>query len=222
MARSPLLQQVSLALCRLSRLILCRHHGNRPRRQPRDDTAVSEGLSRFLRCCNFQCSSIFTKRPLTRFPCTATAMTAATNVLPSWLSYRASAPSGATYRQQIGLHRSCTSEFSSSNYSSPHHSRGWECHAFPTRDDCHGDERYFCSMWRSTGFLMAFALVTELASLVSFLVILSGGKYMRETGWKVLSGLLGLVSVVHIVALSIAVCYVPLLGMSLSPSSCLC
>lgn len=135
----------------------------------------------------------------------ATAMTAATNVLPSWMSYRASAPSGATYRQQIGLHRSCTSEFSSSsNHTSPHHPRGWECHAFPTRDDCHGDERYFCSMWRSTGFLMAFALVTELASLVSFLVILTGGKYMRETGWKVLSGLLGFVAVVHIVALSIA------------------
>lgn len=132
----------------------------------------------------------------------ATAMTATTNVLPSWMSYRASAPSGATYRQQIGLHRSCTSEFTSS--SSPHHSRGWECHAFPTRDDCHGDERYFCNMWRSTGFLMAFALVAELASLVSFLVVLTGGKYMRETGWKVLSSLLGVVALVHVVALSIA------------------
>lgn len=61
-------------------------------------------------------------------------------------------------------------------------------------------------MWRSVGFLMSFAAVLELVTVVAYLVIILGGKQKRETGWKVLCFLLVLVGVVQAASMSIVVC----------------
>ena len=45
-------------------------------------------------------------------------------------------------------------------------------------------------MWRSVGFLMSFAVVMEGMTLIAFLVMITGGIQKRQTGWKILSGLL--------------------------------
>lgn len=42
-------------------------------------------------------------------------------------------------------------------------------------------------MWRSVGFLMSFAVVLEGIAIVAYIVILSGGKQLRESGWGILS-----------------------------------
>ncbi|KAE8152283.1 hypothetical protein BDV25DRAFT_151428 [Aspergillus avenaceus] len=106
-------------------------------------------------------------------------LTISSIVVPKWISYH-SGSSGIAY--SYGLHRRCSSLTNT-------------CESFPQREDCHDGDRYFCSMWRSVGFLMSFAVVLEGMSLVAFLIILSGGKRLRESGWKVLS-LLILLSVI--------------------------
>ncbi|EZF70315.1 hypothetical protein H105_07374 [Trichophyton soudanense CBS 452.61] len=55
----------------------------------------------------------------------------------------------------------------------------------------------FCSMWRSVGFLISFAVVLEGMTFVAFVVILAGGKQMRETGWKMLTVFLVLIGLVQ-------------------------
>jgi hypothetical protein len=60
-------------------------------------------------------------------------------------------------------------------------------------------------MWRTVGFMASFAVIICLACLVSFLVIMSGGKYKRETGWPFVGAMLTLVAVVELVIISIVV-----------------
>ncbi|TPX18050.1 uncharacterized protein E0L32_011869 [Thyridium curvatum] len=121
----------------------------------------------------------------------STAMTLAAILMPDWVSYSVTANTGATFTQKLGLHRSCSSEFDP------------PCRPFPERVDCLGDERQFCSMWRTTGFLMSFAAVAELATLVGFLVIMMGGKMKREAGWKIVVGMLAIVAAILLAAMSI-------------------
>ncbi|KAH8893382.1 hypothetical protein GQ53DRAFT_763687 [Thozetella sp. PMI_491] len=121
----------------------------------------------------------------------ATAMTLASIVMPDWVSYSVTASTGHTVSRSIGLHKSCSS------VADP------ECRHYPADSECTGDERYFCSMWRTTGFLMSFATVAELATIVGFLIIMSGGKLKREKGWRVLGGLLGVVAAIHFSAMAI-------------------
>lgn len=52
---------------------------------------------------------------------------------------------------------------------------------------------------------MSFAVVLEGISVVSYLIILSGGKRLRESGWKVLSLLIVLGAVVQAGSVSIVV-----------------
>lgn len=52
-------------------------------------------------------------------------------------------------------------------------------------------------MWRSVGFLMSFAVVIEGVTLITYIVIIVGGKQIRMTGWKVLSTLLIVVGLVQ-------------------------
>jgi hypothetical protein len=52
-------------------------------------------------------------------------------------------------------------------------------------------------MWRTVGFLASFATILHLAALVSFLVIMSGGRLKRESGWKILCGLLLVVAAIE-------------------------
>lgn len=52
-------------------------------------------------------------------------------------------------------------------------------------------------MWRSVGFLISLAVVLEGMTFVAFVVILAGGKQMRETGWKMLTVFLVLIGLVQ-------------------------
>lgn len=60
-------------------------------------------------------------------------------------------------------------------------------------------------MWRTVGFLASFATLLCLGGLVTFVVIMCGGKYKRETGWPFAAGMLTLISVMEFVAISIVV-----------------
>lgn len=60
-------------------------------------------------------------------------------------------------------------------------------------------------MWRSVGFLISFAVVLQGISIVTYLVILSGGKRLRENGWSVLSLMVGLSAIVQAGGMSIVV-----------------
>jgi len=60
-------------------------------------------------------------------------------------------------------------------------------------------------MWRSVGFLMNFAAVIELATLVAFAVILLGGRDKREGGWKIVSSLLAGIALVQLASMAVVV-----------------
>lgn len=60
-------------------------------------------------------------------------------------------------------------------------------------------------MWRSVGFLMSFAVVLEGMTILSYIVIISGGKKLRETGWSVLSLFLILAAGVQAASMSTVV-----------------
>lgn len=47
-------------------------------------------------------------------------------------------------------------------------------------------DRPFCSMWRTVGFMMSFAVVMEFVTIVAYVVMLAGGRQKRAQGWKVL------------------------------------
>jgi hypothetical protein len=60
-------------------------------------------------------------------------------------------------------------------------------------------------MWRSIGFLVTFAVVLQGISVVTYLVILTGGKPLRENGWSVLGLMIGLSAIVQAGGMSIVV-----------------
>jgi len=62
-------------------------------------------------------------------------------------------------------------------------------------------------MWRTTGFLMNFAVVAEFATLAGFLVVLLGGRIKRRegSGWKALGGLLAAVAAAQFVGMAVVV-----------------
>ncbi|KAL7786634.1 hypothetical protein V8C37DRAFT_391919 [Trichoderma ceciliae] len=121
----------------------------------------------------------------------ATAMIVASITEPHWVSYSVTTTKGETLEKHIGLHKSCSS------LDDPH------CRDFPSKELCQYGERYFCSMWRTVGFMASFAIILCLASLIAFALVMGGGKYRRETGWPFVSALLTLVSVVEFIIISI-------------------
>lgn len=125
-------------------------------------------------------------------------MTLAAILVPHWVSMDIPVVGGdKVYSQHLGLHHYCNTALPDK-----------PCRSFPDTDkDCTGDDKNFCSMWRTSGFLMNFATVAELATLVCFVVTIGGGKVKREYGWKVLSGLLGTVAVTQFIALGLVVGY---------------
>lgn len=122
----------------------------------------------------------------------ATLMSIASINSPHWLIYSAGTQ-GSKYEQHIGLHQECTTGAES------------KCRAFPRQNQCEGDERYFCSMWRSSGFLMSFAVIFEMATIVTYLVIILSGKAMRVRGWPIISVLLMAVATVQFSCMAIVV-----------------
>lgn len=129
---------------------------------------------------------------ITDHPSTATAMTFTSIFVPKWITWDVDGSTGH-FQKTIGLHRSCTSV-------------GNKCHHFPQYEDCHGTDRYFCSMWRSVGFMMSFAAVLELVTIVAYGVVILGGKQKRERGWKILTFMLMLVGITQCAAMAIVVC----------------
>ncbi|KAF4987171.1 hypothetical protein FGRMN_10510 [Fusarium graminum] len=121
----------------------------------------------------------------------ATVMIAVPIWLPNWVTYSVTSATGEIVERHIGLHKSC------STLDDPY------CRDFPPKDLCEGGERYFCSMWRTVGFLASFTTLLCLGGVVTFVVIMSGGKYKRETGWPFAAAMLTLVSVVEFAAISI-------------------
>ncbi|KAF7889781.1 uncharacterized protein EAF02_002196 [Botrytis sinoallii] len=120
----------------------------------------------------------------------ATTLTFVSIFIPDWITWDVTTPNGNHVTKSIGLHRSYSSLTGHSSH-------------FPTSEDCAGPDRGFCSMWRSVGFLMSFAAVVELVTLVAYVVVLFGGKQKRETGWKILAFLLVLVGIVQAAGMSI-------------------
>ncbi|KAK3326497.1 hypothetical protein B0H66DRAFT_530501 [Apodospora peruviana] len=116
----------------------------------------------------------------------ATVMTIVSVVVPKWVTY--TRPGSPVY-DNVGLHRRCMS--------------GSECTEFPDPKRCDGGEEKFCSTWRTLGFLMSFAIVVELATLVSFLIIMAGGKQKREKGWKLLGTMLAGVATIQFIAMAL-------------------
>ncbi|KAF2493233.1 hypothetical protein BU16DRAFT_465228 [Lophium mytilinum] len=116
----------------------------------------------------------------------ATAMTIASIVMPRWLSYS----SEGTRQFSYGLHRRCSSVTG-------------ECDHFPRFEDCTGDKWSFCSMWRTVGFLMSFAVILELATLTSYAIIILGGKQRRDRGWKVVCAFLVVSALVELVSMAL-------------------
>ncbi|KAM0708900.1 hypothetical protein Q7P35_002936 [Cladosporium inversicolor] len=119
----------------------------------------------------------------------AAACTIAAIALPNWISYTSPTDNDPIH-VSYGLHKRCSSITG-------------QCISFPQDQDCYGDNRSFCSMWRSTGFLMNFSVIFELAVLVAYVVILVGGRGTREVGWKILSPLLMIVAASQLVAMTL-------------------
>jgi hypothetical protein len=66
-------------------------------------------------------------------------------------------------------------------------------------------------MWRTVGFLISFAVVIELCTLVSFIVIVGGGVQRRAAGWQVAAGVLLFSAVIQCAGMAIVVCPYPFL-----------
>ncbi|KAI5462635.1 hypothetical protein BGZ63DRAFT_384377 [Mariannaea sp. PMI_226] len=121
----------------------------------------------------------------------ATVMIVVSIWIPNWVSYSVTTNAGQRVEKHIGLQKSC------SNLDDP------PCRPFPYKELCQDGERYFCSMWRTVGFMASFSTILCLAGLVSFAVIIGGGKYKRETGWPFVGALLTLVSIAEFATISI-------------------
>jgi len=115
-----------------------------------------------------------------------TVMSLQSIILPRWVSYSPDGKRGYT----VGLHQRCSTATGI-------------CHSFPRPSDCTGDKQNFCNLWRTVGFLISFTVVVELATLVSFAVIVAGGVQRRSTGWKIISSLLVFSAVVECAGMGI-------------------
>ncbi|KAK6429745.1 hypothetical protein LTR95_014106 [Oleoguttula sp. CCFEE 5521] len=120
----------------------------------------------------------------------AMCCTIASIALPNWISY--SSPTDTDpIRVTLGLQKRCSSITGN-------------CTPFPSDEECEiNSNKSFCSMWRSSAFLMNFTVVIELAVIVCYIVVLAGGRGAREVGWKVLSPLLALIAVAQLTAMAI-------------------
>ena len=146
-------------------------------------------------------------------------MTVAAIALPKWISFTSPVPSvpgrhSSPIQISYGLHTRCSSLTGT-------------CSPFPQAEDCRGEDRYFCSMWRSVGFLMSLTVVFELACLVGFAVVLLGGRQKHENGWRMIAGLLGVVAITQCISM-VLVAYLNdhdtrfSIGWSLDASTILC
>lgn len=157
---------------------------------------------------------------------TATGLTLASIIVPNWISFEnhtvqnprlpdrgpnGNADVAQSHNTHIhytfGLHRRCTS--TNAHLSTPTSLplttyEHLHCVPFPRSTDC-GEDRYFCSMWRSIGFLMSLGVVIEGMTIAAFLILLIGGRQRREQGWAVLSIMVVIAAVVQLGGMSLTV-----------------
>jgi hypothetical protein len=132
-----------------------------------------------------------------------TGLTLASIIVPEWISFEDETNHGTTIHYTYGLHRRCSNTDALSAV-------GLHCSSFPTLKDCRGEDRYFCSMWRSVGFLMSFAVVIEGMTIAAFVVLILGGKQRREQGWGVMALLALIAALVQVCAMALTVRGLPL------------
>lgn len=126
-----------------------------------------------------------------------TGLTLASIIIPEWISFKDETNHGTIIHHTYGLHRRCsnTDAFSTTSL---------HCKSFPAIQDC-GKDRYFCSMWRSVGFLMSFAVVIEGMTIAAFIILIMGGKQRREQGWGVMTLLAVIAALVQACAMALIV-----------------
>ncbi|KIV96298.1 hypothetical protein PV10_00180 [Exophiala mesophila] len=132
----------------------------------------------------------------------SSGLTIASIVVPNWIAYDGSTNHGTSIHYTYGLHRRC-SNTNLPPATDPYLMSSLQCVPFPRYTDCHGEDRYFCSMWRSVGFLMSFAVVLEGMTIAAFAILLIGGKQKREQGWGVLTILVVLSAVVQAIGMAL-------------------
>ncbi|MCJ1475066.1 hypothetical protein MMC13_003726 [Lambiella insularis] len=120
----------------------------------------------------------------------ASALTLASIIIPRWISWDSQTASGTRIHYTYGLHKRCSSL-----------THG--CTHFPEDEDCHGGDRYFCSMWRSVGFLMSFAIVMEGVTFIAFVVLISSGQQKRQAGWRIISAMVLFVGLIQCASMSL-------------------
>jgi len=132
----------------------------------------------------------------------ATGLTLASIIVPDWVAYDTTTDHGTSLHYTYGLHKRC----SNTNVPPPsaaYSAAALQCVQFPRYTDCHGEDRYFCSMWRSVGFLMSFAVVIEGMTIAAFVILIGGGKQRREQGWGVLAILIALAAFVQVLGMAL-------------------
>ncbi|KEF63139.1 uncharacterized protein A1O9_01115 [Exophiala aquamarina CBS 119918] len=134
----------------------------------------------------------------------ASGMTIASIIVPNWVAYDGNTGHGSIH-YTYGLHQRC-SNTNMPPTSDPYLSSSLKCVQFPRYSDCHAENRYFCSMWRSVGFLMSFAVVLEGMTIAAFAVLLVGGKQKREQGWGALTILVTLAAAVQAIGMALMAC----------------
>ncbi|KAK4925286.1 hypothetical protein LTR66_016405, partial [Elasticomyces elasticus] len=133
-----------------------------------------------------------------------TGLTKAAIMVPNWISYDSYL--GHTHiHRQYGLAKQCTSRSHFTHHDTTFNPQAgllqeWvdeplHCTPYPRYSDCQHGDRYFCSMWRSVGFLMSFAVVLEGMTIFAFLILIIGGKQKREAGWRFMATLIVLAGV---------------------------
>jgi hypothetical protein len=131
-----------------------------------------------------------------------TGLSLASIIVPEWISFDQETNHGSTIHVTYGLHRRCSNTDPIVLSTSSLH-----CRPFPEDSDCGSENRYFCSMWRSVGFLMSFAVVIEGMTIAAFLILIIGGKQRREQGWGVMALLALIAALVQACAMALIVSY---------------
>jgi hypothetical protein len=140
----------------------------------------------------------------------ATGMTIASIIVPNWIAYDTTTKTHKSLHYTYGLHQRCSNTQIPPESNMTPNPPFWTnsaltCTSYPRYSDCQGEDRYFCSMWRSVGFLMSFAVVIEGMTIAAFAILLAGGKQRRESGWGALAILTGLAAGVQMLGMALIV-----------------
>lgn len=86
---------------------------------------------------------------------------------------------------------------------------GWTCQPFPYQSECRALGQHFCILWATAGYAAQLSLFPCLVSFIALLIISIGvgskqtRAKRRKGGWKIVSGLMSIHSVLQIVSIAI-------------------